>query len=109
MTISIAHLGPTGTFSEYAAVSYANTISSHQTTLKAYPTIAQAIYATANDEEQFCVVPIENSIGGGVTITLDTLWEVTELQIQQAFTLPIQHALVSEAKDIGSIETSPES
>lgn len=116
MTIAIAHLGPKGTFSEFAATAYAqsltseladssNPLATEEITLKPYPTIAQAIYATAQNDTQYCVVPIENSIGGGVTLTLDTLWAVEDLKIQQAYTLPIQHALVSPADSPQAIKT----
>ena len=103
--IFIAHLGPTGTFSEMAATAFANNFEPEVATLKAYPTIAQAIYATVAGETQYCVVPIENSIGGGVTITLDTLWEVDDIHVQQSFTLPVQHALISEASSVDNIQT----
>lgn len=103
--ISIAHLGPTGTFSELAAAAFANNFEPDTTGLMAYPTIAQAIYATVEREAQFCVVPVENSIGGGVTITLDTLWEVEDIHVQQSFTLPVQHALISQANSISDIQT----
>ena len=105
MPVSIAHLGPKGTFSEFAAATYADSLSAQATELRAYPTIAQAINATAKKEADFCVVPVENSIGGGVTFTLDTLWEIETLQIQQAFTLPVQHALISRAKRLEDIQT----
>ncbi|MGB3293364.1 MAG: prephenate dehydratase [Phormidesmis sp.] len=105
MTVSIAHLGPKGTFSEFAAATYAESLSGQSTQLTAYPTIAQAIKATESGKADFCVVPIENSIGGGVTITLDTLWEIETLQIQQSFTLPVQHALISKADSISAIKT----
>ncbi|MGD1897843.1 MAG: prephenate dehydratase [Phormidesmis sp.] len=104
MTVSIAHLGPKGTFSDFAAATYAKSRSDKETQMKAYPTIAQAIKATEKGETDFCVVPVENSIGGGVMITLDTLWELKTLQIQQAFTLPVQHALISKAQQIVDIE-----
>ncbi|NJM97635.1 MAG: prephenate dehydratase [Phormidesmis sp. RL_2_1] len=104
MTISIAHLGPKGTFSEFAAATYAEAFDTQPTVLQAYPTIAQAIYSTAKNQSDFCVVPIENSIGGGVTFTLDALWEVETLQIQQAFTLPVQHALISRADSLNDIQ-----
>jgi prephenate dehydratase len=103
MTISVAHLGPKGTFSEFAAATYADSFAGQPTELRAYPTISQAINATEQGESDFCVVPIENSIGGGVTITLDTLWEIEALQIQQAFTLPVQHALISKADSLSAI------
>jgi prephenate dehydratase len=105
MTISVAHLGPQGTFSEFAAATYAESFKGQAAELRAYPTISQAINATVQGESDFCVVPIENSIGGGVTITLDTLWEIEALQIQQAFTLPVQHALISTADDLSGIQT----
>ncbi|MGC1309528.1 MAG: prephenate dehydratase [Phormidesmis sp.] len=105
MTVSIAHLGPKGTFSEFAAATYAESYTTEATQLQAYPTIAQAIHATEQGETRFCVVPIENSIGGGVTITLDTLWNIESLQIQQSFTLPVQHALISTANEVGAIQT----
>jgi len=105
MTISIAHLGPKGTFSDFAAATYANSLKGQETQLKAYSTIAQAIKATEEGSTDFCVVPIENSIGGGVTITLDTLWEIETLKIQQAFNLPVRHALISQAASIDKIES----
>lgn len=103
--ISIAHLGPAGTFSELAAAAFSNNFEPDTTSLKAYSTIAQAIYATVEGETQFCVVPVENSIGGGVTITLDTLWEVEDIHVQQSFTLPVEHALISKANSISDIQT----
>jgi len=105
MTISIAHLGPSGTYSEFAATAYAKEFTAEETALKAYATIAQAIYSTAHGETQYCVVPIENSIGGGVTLTLDTLWETKDLQIQTSYTLPVQHALISPAGSLKKIKT----
>jgi len=105
MKVSIAHLGPKGTFSDFAAATYAKSRQDLSTSLEAYPTIAQAIRATEQGEADFCVVPVENSIGGGVMITLDTLWELETLQIQQAFTLPVRHALISKAGSIEQIQT----
>ena len=105
MPVSIAYLGPKGTFTEFAAATYADSLGAQATELRAYPTIAQAINSTARKEADFCVVPVENSIGGGVTFTLDTLWEIENLQIQQALTLPVQHALISRAKRLEDIKT----
>lgn len=105
MAVSIAYLGPKGTFAELAAATYADSLENQATELKPYPTIAQSLNATAQKKTDFCVVPIENSIGGGVTFTLDTLWEIETLQIQQAFTLPVQHALISKAGSLSDIKT----
>ncbi|MGB3766455.1 MAG: prephenate dehydratase [Phormidesmis sp.] len=104
MTLSIAYLGPKGTFSEFAAAAYADSLGEQASNLRAYITIAQAIKATEQGEADCCVVPIENSINGGVTLTLDTLWEIETLQIQQAFTLPVQQALISSAKSLSEID-----
>ncbi|MEM6450471.1 MAG: prephenate dehydratase [Cyanobacteria bacterium P01_D01_bin.105] len=104
MTVSIAHLGPKGTFSDFAAATYAHGLESQNPQLKTYATIAQAIKATEEGTTDFCVVPIENSIGGGVTITLDTLWEIETLKIQQAFNLPVHHALISRAENLSDIQ-----
>lgn len=104
MTTSIAYLGPKGTFSEFAAAAYADGLVEQPNQMKAYPTIAQAINATEQGEADCCVVPIENSIGGGVTLTLDTLWKIETLHIQQAFTLPVQQALISSATQLSDIE-----
>ena len=102
MTISIAHLGPKGTFSEFAAAAYADSLT-EASQLKTYSTISQAINDTEQGKADCCVVPIENSIDGGVTLTLDTLWKIDTLHIQQAFTLPIQQALISSAKSLAGI------
>ncbi|MCY7336944.1 MAG: prephenate dehydratase, partial [Chamaesiphon sp.] len=52
------------------------------------------------------IVPVENSIEGGVTMTADTIWQLAAtLQIQQAIVLPIHHALISVATDLSQIET----
>ena len=105
MTISIAYLGPKGTFSEFAAAAYADSLEEQAGQMKAYPTISQAINATEQGEVDCCVVPIENSINGGVTLTLDTLWNIETLHIQQAFDLPVHQALISNAKQLSDIKT----
>jgi prephenate dehydratase len=43
------------------------------------------------------VVPVENSVEGGVTACLDALWEHPELAITRALVLPIRHALLGSA------------
>ncbi|MGP1382396.1 MAG: prephenate dehydratase [Thainema sp.] len=108
--IMIAHLGPAGTYAETAAITYVNWLkqqSSEKTefVLKAYPSIPQSISAIAKHDTQLAVVPVENSIEGSVSFTLDTLWELDDLKIQHALVLPISHALVSEAQQIEAIQT----
>lgn len=107
MTISIAHLGPPGTYAEAAAIAYANKLTGvgQKSILCPYPSIAQTLRAAAVGETNLAVVPVENSIEGSVTITLDTLWQLDNLRIQQALVLPISHALISLAAEVEEIKT----
>ena len=65
----LGYLGPTGTFSQEAAVMW----SQGKEELREYPTIASAIKAVDKGEIEHCIVPIENSLNGSVTTTLDML------------------------------------
>ena len=108
MAVSIAHLGPSGTYAEQATLAYVNWF--HQETgqeaiLCPYPSIARTLRAVADGKAELAVVPVENSIEGSVAITLDTLWQLDTLQIQQALVLPIAHALLSSAQTLATIET----
>jgi prephenate dehydratase len=106
MAISIAHLGPSGTNAEAAALWVAQWLQ--QTTGKdailcPYPSIPRTLHAVAEEGVNLAVVPVENSIEGSVTTTLDTLWKLNQLRIQQALVLPITHALLSHAKELTSL------
>lgn len=107
MTISVAHLGPAGTYAETATLAYVKWLSQSGTEclLCPYSTISQAIEASATGGVQLAVVPVENSIEGSVTMTLDTLWRLDVLRIQHALVMPIQHALVSYAESFSEIKT----
>ena len=108
MVVSIAHLGPAGTNAESAAMHYANWLTEEKkqaTTLCPFPSIAQTLQAVAYGQVDLAVVPVENSIEGSVTTTLDTLWKLDKLQIQQALDLPIIHAFLSNAASLDTIQT----
>jgi prephenate dehydratase len=108
MTLSIAHLGPPGTYAEQAAVFYANWLArttAIEATLCPYPSIAQSLQAVAQGQTQLAVVPVENSIEGSVTMTMDTLWLLDSLRIQLALVLPITHTLISCARSLDDIKT----
>jgi len=108
MTLSIAHLGPPGTYTEQAAVFYVKWLAQttgQKATLCPYPSIAQSLQAVAQGQTQLAVVPVENSIEGSVTMTMDTLWLLDSLQIQLALVLPIAHTLISCATSLDSIKT----
>lgn len=108
MNQSIAYLGPAGTYSEAAALAYLNQQSvkfSGECSLCPYPTIAQTLRAVAEGEVSLAVVPVENSIEGSVATTLDTIWQLDQLQIQQALLLPIAHALLARTSNYEGIKT----
>lgn len=108
MSLSIAHLGPKGTNAETAAIAYADWLSKNQgesINLIPYPSIAQTIYAAADQAVDLAIVPVENSTEGGIAITLDALWERGNLQIQQELVLPIIHVLLSRGVALEGIQT----
>lgn len=108
MSPSIAYLGPAGTYAETAALHWArllNELTGQTADLCPYPSILQALQATAQAVTGFSVVPVENSIEGSVTTTLDTLWTLPELQIHHALVLPISHALISQMPEVEAIQT----
>ncbi|WP_066377887.1 prephenate dehydratase [Anabaena sp. CA = ATCC 33047] len=108
MTLSIAHLGPPGTYAEQATIFYVQWLKQHtgiETVLCPYPSIAQSLKAVAQGQTHLAVVPVENSIEGSVTMTMDTLWQLDSLQIQSTLVMPIAHALISCAPSLDKIKT----
>lgn len=107
MPLSIAHLGPPGTYAEEAALAYASLLSQKNpqaVLLCPYPSIALTLRAAAEGQADVAVVPVENLIEGSVAVTLDTLWQLDSLRIQRAMVLPIAHALISRAVSLETIQ-----
>lgn len=86
----IGYLGPAGTYTEQAALLYAP-----DAVLEPYPTISAVGSAVAEDELDSGVVPIENSLEGSVTFTLDLLIAQSGLSIRNEIVIPIDHYLVA--------------
>jgi prephenate dehydratase len=108
MTVTIAYLGPEGTYSQLAALAYSLELERQQkipVTLQAFPSIPKAMQATADGKTTLTIVPVENSIEGGVTTTLDTLWRLETLRVHRALVMPIRHGFLSYAPDLGHIRT----
>jgi prephenate dehydratase len=108
MTHTIAFLGPAGTYAESAALACSTWLQDEyglDSILRPYPSIAQTLQAAARGETHLAVAPVENSIEGSVTVTLDTVWKLDSLQIQKALVLPISHALLSRVEDTDQIKT----
>jgi prephenate dehydratase len=108
MVVSVAFLGPPGTYAEAAALAYTHKLAEEmgqKAELHPYPSISQTLLALARGLTHLAVVPVENSVEGSVSSTLDTLWQLAHLQIQSALVLPISHAFISCAKSIATIRT----
>ena len=86
----IGYLGPAGTYTEQAALLYAPDAE-----LQPYPTISAVGAAVVADELESGVVPIENSLEGSVTFTLDLLIAQSDLSIKNEVVIPIDHYLVA--------------
>jgi prephenate dehydratase len=88
-----AFLGPAGTYGEQAALKLA-ALEGMEVELVPKPGIGAVIEAVAAGDCDAAVVPVENSVEGGVTSCLDALWEHQGLRVDRALVLPIRHALV---------------
>ncbi|KGG14732.1 Prephenate dehydratase [Prochlorococcus sp. MIT 0602] len=106
----MAYLGPKGTYAEEAACALAKLESLSQPEFVPYSGIRNVIEHLANKDCKAAVVPIENSVEGGVTATLDSLWSYQDLFIQRAIVLPIRHALISSGslRDISEVLSHPQ-
>lgn len=108
MPITLAYLGPAGTYTEMAALAFGNTLHleyPQALALHPYPSIAQSLQALSRGEVNYAIVPVENSLEGSVNMTLDTLWQLSQIQITQALVLPISHAFVTQATDLTKVQT----
>ncbi|MFM9105596.1 MAG: prephenate dehydratase [Chloroflexota bacterium] len=103
-----AFLGPRGTFTEEAAVAW----SGPDAELLPFSSFPLAAAATERGEADAAVVPIYNSIEGGVSATLDMLIQGTPLRICGEVVLPVRHFLVAAPgatiEDIRVVSSHPQ-
>ncbi len=99
-SMRLAFLGPAGTYGEQAAIRLAELEGLADAELVPQLGIRAVVQALANGECDAAVVPVENSVEGGVTTCLDALWEHPDLAVARALVLPIRHALLGS----GSLE-----
>jgi prephenate dehydratase len=89
--VRVAFLGPAGTFTEEALRASAP----EPVEEIPYPSIYETVMAVHEGEAEMAVVPIENSLEGSVTTTLDLLaGEAADVQIAKEFVLPVSHNLI---------------
>jgi prephenate dehydratase len=86
VAMRVGFLGPHGTFAEEALLTQADLAAGEQVPLR---TVPQVITAVESGDVDVGLVPLENSIEGTVTVTLDTLAFDTDLLIQREVDLPI--------------------
>lgn len=92
----VGHLGPAGTFSEEALLAGAVPGAVEPVALE---TIYDTAMAAARGEVAWAVVPIENSLEGSVTVTLDLLADhAAELAIVAEELLAVRHFLAACAE-----------
>ncbi len=100
----VGYLGPAGTFSEEALLASAAPDSIEPLALS---TIYDTITALREGEVQWALVPIENSLDGSITVTLDLLAdEEGGLEIVGEALLDVRHSLIArEPMRLGDIDT----
>ena len=102
MRKQVAYLGPQGTYAEKAAEILSKLANFDSPIFVPCKGLYSVIKSLAYKNCDAAVVPIENSVEGGVTTTLDALWKFPEINISKAIVLPIEHTLISSG-NISSI------
>jgi prephenate dehydratase len=88
-------LGPEGTYSHRAASAVADDVDFRES-------VTAIVEAVAEGDFDRGVVPIENSIEGSVTETLDALTDSEVAAVQEIVT-PIRHALLAQSEDFSVV------
>jgi chorismate mutase/prephenate dehydratase len=96
--LSVAFLGPVGTFAQQAAYKHFG----HSIQAQPYPAIDEIFRAVESGACQFGVVPVENSTEGVITHTLDSFLR-SPLLIAGEVALRIHHNLMGTQKELEKI------
>jgi prephenate dehydratase len=98
--MKLALLGPEGTYTQQAAEKYFENLEAK---------FCSTIRDIFDSEVETKFIPVENSLGGGVSDTIDFLHEEDE-EITAEVRLKIEHALISheEVEDIEKIVSHPQ-
>lgn len=102
----ILYLGPEGTYCEIAKNQFVSLIPSSDLKQTTFSTVKSIIEYVDKNEHAAGIIPIENSIEGIVRETMDNLLNVKDgnLKITAETVIPVNHCLVSKAKDIKKIK-----
>jgi len=96
--LTIAFLGPTGTFTQEAALKHFG----HAVNTQATSTISDVFHQVETGNAHYGVVPVENSTEGVITHTLDTFLS-SSLRICGEVALRIHHHLLSKTSNLKEI------
>jgi prephenate dehydratase len=103
-----AFLGPVGTFTELALAQVKDARSANHLPVS---TVIEALDAVSSGTAFRAIVPVENSIEGGVTATLDALANSTDIRIYGEYLVPVTFNLVvrpgTKLADVKVISTHP--
>src|SRR5262245_51401532 len=88
------YLGPEGTFAEQALRSLR---LGRKASVASARSVPEALDAVRNGEADAAVVPLENSIGGAVGVTLDELATGAPLVITREVVLPVDFVLATRS------------
>jgi prephenate dehydratase len=93
--VRVAYLGPAGTFAEEALRASA----SEAVEELPYPTVHETVMAVQDGEVDRGVVPIENSLEGGVAATLDALaTDADRVRIVAEVVHPVHHCVIAASE-----------
>lgn len=90
---TIGYLGPIGTYTGIAVNYFFPDTATYK--LREFPNIQACLLAANERKTDYTVVPIENSIGGSVNMTLDWLVHEIDVPILSEVRLPIHHELLA--------------
>lgn len=101
----LGYFGPAGTFTHQALL----TLGDHEN--RPYASVVAALNAVRSGDVEAALVPIENSVEGGVSATLDNLGSEPVLRIVREVLLPIQFGLYgrpgTKLEDVKKVLTHP--
>jgi prephenate dehydratase len=106
--LTFAFLGPVGTFTELALAQV-----KEAKTAKKIPVnhVAEAIELVISGKAKRAIIPVENSIEGGVSATLDALAGTDKIRIYGEYLVPVSFNLVvrpgTKLADVKTIATHP--
>lgn len=108
MALSFAYLGPRGTFAEAAITALDSAADANLVPAESVPAALELVRSGKVDG---ALVPIENSVEGGVPTTLDGLAHGQQLEIVAEISIPVEFSILvkpgTKLSDISRVATHP--